>query len=141
MASTTASNLLCAFLSHSHNTGLSILFNPGIWQKIFSLKIFYAIQCWKKITSLSIQPAMAFSMALNLLWTFLKKACNISSQFLNKVCHFASVKKRPFLKPDLNNVLTHCGGCVRTTQSFFDKVSSWIVKDWFFIIQLLIFHT
>ena len=53
----------------------------------------------------------------------------------------ASVQTGLFSKHDYHDASAYCGGCVRTTELFFDKIVSQIPNYYLFIIKILLINT
>ena len=54
---------------------------------------------------------------------------------------YSSVQKWSFLKHDYDDVLAYCGGCLKATELFFNKILSHITNYYLFIIKILILNT
>ena len=129
LASTTASNLLWAFLLVAYNISASVSSHAVIWLKCFCLKMFLWHPWLQKAYFFSIQTPFAFTMTSNILWGFFQNASNASSSFLNALRYFDSVQKWPFYKHAYDDMSIHCGGYLKETQNFFDTIFSWIPKN------------
>ena len=53
----------------------------------------------------------------------------------------ASVQYWPFLRQDYDDVLAYCGGCLKATELFFNKILSQIPNYYLFIIKILLLNT